>query len=350
MPEALVIDHSAHDAFAFCPAKWYELYVNKRRKRWPSGQRKDALCIGSLVHEGLRVWQETHTIEIPNSIIDEVTPDRETLSLAQELVLGYARHYPAEQWPLIRCEQPLTWKIGYENEDRRYDPIYGLAKLDAYFYVLEDTQLESGVEGLNLTLSRGWWIHEYKTKSPYDPIGLYMQSWETNLQASYQILALESKLHEPVQGVLVNVIEKPKRYIPKRKCMSCQETYEYATWLPTGTGLYACPICGVQRKLEPLKRDQPTINPNYFRIVVVRSREELDRDAQIIKQTACAMNSMRSDGLNSCAWTKRNCVSMMYKSACDYFSPHTKSFDTREDEYSFETPSSDYRGLYTIEE
>ena len=364
----LVIDYSAHDAFAFCPASWYEKYINKRRKRWPPGQRRDALALGSLVHEGLRMWQQEHTIEIPSEVVEEVTPDRETYALAQELVLGYARSYPSELWPLVMCEEPLTWQIrdehctscqgdGYGEHDI-VPAIYGLAKLDAYFYVPEPTEIESGQPGLTFTLSKGWWAQEYKTKSPRIALGLYMQAWETNLQASYQCLALNAELkrvfdasegEHVVQGVLVNVLEKPNRYIPKRKCNACQEMYEYSTWLPTGTGEYACPVCGTRRKIEPLRANVPEAPPNYFRIVVTRTAEDLARDSEIIHQVAEQMLAMRSGGLTSAPWTKRNCVSLEYRRACDYYNPHKYGNSTLDDDVEYETPQGDYRGLVQLE-
>lgn len=382
----LIIDYSANDTWNTCPAKWWELYVAKRRKKWPAGQRDDALALGSLTHEGLRVWQQEKRVEIPQPVIEEVTPTRECLSLAMELVQGYTRAYPQEIWPLILCEEPITfplkpkvygWKcetcktrgtdVGYgcrqpgapcpqcgEFKTRwlHWDDtsLIGLAKIDSYFYVPEPTQIDVGVGGLTYLLNPGWWIHEYKTKSPYTSMGLYMQSWETNLQASYQLLALQGKIGEPVAGILVNVLEKPRRHIPKRKCRSCEETYEFATWVPTGTGEYACPVCGQLQVLTPLKKDVPTIPPAYYRIIVTRTQEELARDKMDIIRVGQRMIAMEAGGLASEVWNKKSCVDMSKKwdSICPFFTAHRNNTSTLNNDMDFE-PQTDYRGLVQME-
>src|SRR5579862_4134078 len=107
----MIIDFSAHNTWDICPAKWWEVYVNKRRKRWHKAQRDDALCLGSLVHEGLRIWQQSHVCMIPTAVIEEQTPTRECLALAEELVYGYTRAFPEEQWPLIMCEEPVQFPL-----------------------------------------------------------------------------------------------------------------------------------------------------------------------------------------------------------------------------------------------
>lgn len=385
----MLIDFSAHSTWDNCPGEWYEKYVNRRRKRWPPGPRKDALCLGSLVHEGLRIWQEQHLIQIPGQVIEEMTPDKETYDLALELVYGYTQAYPQERWELIRCEEPIRFPLvpreqywcqadhqslsicthSYEPEHYEFPGLEGLAKIDAYFYVPELTTIESGIVGLDLTLEPGWWIHEYKTKSPFIPTGIYMQGWEMGMQASYQMLALEHHLSQiakgetgkfflgnddnqqvlnhNVQGVLINVLEKPRRTTPKRKCLTCQEYYEFATWLPTGTGEYACQICGSRQKLQPLKENVPSSPPSYYRFAVHRTKQELEWARIQIIQTGEAMLAMERDGLFSHPWNTKNCVNQQWKRECAYFSSH-KNFTPTEDNPDFE-PVPDYRGLTTIE-
>lgn len=369
----MIIDHSANQAYDYCPGKWYEQYINLRQKKWPNRLRDDALALGSLVHGGLEVWQRDHRIEIPQEIVEEVTPSRECLSLASELVLGYARTYPEEMWPLVMCEEPVTWPLQTEDKWIGYDDVVhidheltGLAKIDSYFYVPTPQTIESGIPGITYTLNPGWWIHEYKTKSPYIDMGLYMQGWEMNMQASYQITALSHHLRvdwcdgmwpgeligapvdATVQGVLVNVLEKPKRYIPKRKCRPCGESYEFATWIPTGTGMYACPVCGNQQVLKPLQVDTPQTPPSYYRIVVTRTADQLARDREIMLQVGQDMIEMESGGLNAKPWKKGNCVNFQWKRACEYQPNHLHGVSTLEDD-GFYTPEKDYRGLTQIE-
>jgi hypothetical protein len=335
----MIIDYSAHSKFDTCPGAWFETYVNRRTRKWPSGLRDDALCLGSLFHGGMEVWKLTGTIGIPPEILEEASPDQKTFQLAQELIWGYTQAYPHVPWTEVRCEEPLIFPI--EGE------LQGLAKVDCYFKVEEDIVVPGGLGGQELTLTPGWWIDEYKTKSPFIPIGLYLQNWETNLQPSYQTLALREHLGEPVQGILINVIEKPRRHIPKRKCRRCKESIEFAAWLPTGTGLYCCPDCGSKQELTPLKEAPSQSPPAYYRILVRREGEQLERDREIIRLTGLRMMEMEKGGLHSQPWNKGNCVNFQYKKPCEYFSSHLYGRDTREDE-EYET-RKDYRGLVTIE-
>lgn len=335
----MVIDFSSYDAYHHrCHAYWYEKYINKKEPKWPKAQRDDALALGSLVHEGLRIWQQAHILQIPNEIVDEVCPTKECFDLATELVYGYTRRYPAENWPLILCEEPLTFDLGC-------DKLLGLAKIDAYFYVSEPTEVDTGIDGSTLLLSTGWWIHEYKTKNPFDPIGLYMQGWDMNMQASFQALALQNKINGPIQGVLVNVLEKPKRNIPKRKCLNCQEYYEFRQWMPNGKGEYNCPICGKTQKLTPLKENPASTPPNYYRFPVTRTEMELARDKQFIIQTGYEMLEMEQQGIYSKPWQTKNCVDQKWKQVCPYFSAHKNFGDTNGSQYQ---DVKDYRGLVQL--
>ena len=354
------IDFSAHNTWDTCAAKWYELYIHNRRRRWPKALRDDALCLGSLVHEGLRVWQQTRTVEIPAAVQEECTPTRDCLSLAEELVYGYATHYPEERWPLIVCEEPCLFPLVYQKGLKSPDiELTGLAKIDAYFYVPEVTTIESGF-GIEYTLNPGWWIHEYKTKSPYVSLPLYMQGWEMGMQASYQMLALQHKLlnemeyrdfqmHNGVQGILVNVIEKPRRSIPKRTCRSCKEISEMNTWIPTGTGEYSCPLCGNRQKLTPLKENPVLIPPAYYRIAVSRTMEELSRAKAEMIQVGERMIAMEAGGKMSEPWRKSSCVDFQYKRPCDYFGACKNGEDTRTNDQDYFSPV-DYRGLVVIGE
>lgn len=359
------LDYSAHAAFDTCPAYWYEKYVHRRSRRWPKAQRDDALCLGSLVHEGLRVWQQSHTVEIPASIQEECTPSRECLALSEELVWGYTQKYPEELWPLIVCEEPVMFPLqkaeaaGYSGIGHFHEGVAdltGLAKIDAYFYVPEPTEIDSGF-GLTYTLSRGWWIHEYKTKSPYVSLPLYMQGWEMGMQASYQLTALTNLMASnpggfgdpTVGGILINVLEKPRRHIPQRKCRACNESYEFATWIPTETGMYGCPVCGTPQTLTKLKENPTQIPPAYYRICVTRTREELARARDEMIMMGQRMLAMEAGGKLSEPWRKSSCINFQWKKACEYFSACKDGLDTRQDDYSFFSPP-DYRGLVTIGE
>lgn len=343
----MIIDYSSFKAWSTCPALWYEKYINKREPRWPTRLRDDALCLGTLVHAGLEVWQKAHIVQIPEPVVEEVTPSKETLDLAYELIFGYTQHYPEERWPLILCEEPLLFQLEKRVDYGRAPYVDGLAKIDAHFRVDEPYIVESGQEGIQFTLSEGRWIHEYKTKSPDIPLGLYIQKWEMNMQASFQILALQSLLDsqgqgETVQGVLVNILEKPKKYIPKRKCKGCEEYYEYSTWIPTGDGRFSCPVCGNKQELIRLKDNPTTRPPSYYRIVVTRTKAQLDRAKAEMIQVGERMTRMSERGLESEVWQTENCI--QFKRPCSYFGQHLHGVSTKEDLVNFQDVR-DYRGV-----
>jgi uncharacterized Zn finger protein (UPF0148 family) len=360
----LIIDYSAHRTWATCPANWYELYINKRRKAWPKAQRDDALALGSLVHDGLQQWQEHQQVAPSEKVIEEIGPTQDCLTLAIELVSGYAQHYPEEVWPLVKCEEPVRFPLSQGSQDisacpecgwieyqyleqcpncetrltysRGLERLGGLAKIDAYFYVPEPTTIESGQEGLTFTLSPGWWIHEYKTKSPYVGLGPFMQGWEMGMQANYQLIALKEFLslnggEYGVQGILINVLEKPKRYIPKRKCKQCNESYEFSMWIPIGDGQWCCPVCGSRQVLQKLKENPSTVPPAYYRIVVTRTPEQLAHAREEMITVGQRMLAMQAGGLRSEPWNRDNCVDQRWGRECQFFTPHLHGQSTVND-------------------
>jgi len=358
----MIIDYSAWRAWKNCSGEWFEKYVNKRQPKWPQRQRDDALCLGSLVHEGLRIWQETGTVGIPPEVVEANTPTKETYDTALELVYGYTQAYPKEEWPLILCEQPLTWPLNPKRRDpsccedcyKEAWELTGLAKLDAFFYVPTPTTIPSGQPGLEFTLSEGWWGHEYKTKSPDISLGLFITKWGMNMQASFQTLALQEEINRSykdvypssqVQGILVNVLEKPKRYVPKRKCKECQDTYEFNTWLPTGDGRYSCPVCGNRQELQGLKENPVTRPPQYYRIIVTRTQEQLTKATQDIIQVGERMIQMEQGGLLSEEWNTEACV--QWKKPCPFYNNHLYGGSTKDDPGMQDV--EDYRGLVEIE-
>lgn len=326
------IDYSQWRAWNFCPWQWYEKYVNRRQKPYGTGPRDDAMALGSLTHAGLQRFLETATIEVPHQIVEEIGPTRECLELAHSLTYGYAQRYGGDPWEQVVCETPLTFGLGEEGE--------GLAKLDTRFQLTAQREVESGVEGEYLHLTPGLWGMEFKTKDPSWGIGIWMNQWRINMQASFQLLALRENF-ENVQGVLVSILEKPKVYIPKRKCKVCQTQYEFSLWLPKGEE-YACPICGNLQKLQPLKEDRKVEMPAYYRMTVVRTTEELERDRLLIFKRLVQMNDMRAAGMLMHPMNDLSCVDLIRRKNCQYFEKHLSGESTLEDPSFVEV--EDYTG------
>jgi hypothetical protein len=331
------LDYSQTSKWNFCRWAWYERYVNKRVKGWPKDrQRDDALCIGSLVHAGLENWYKHGVPEIPEEAIAQYTPTPEALGLAREMVYGYPQAYPMEPWELVRCEEPLRFPL--------VDGCDGLAKIDLYFYIPEDCTIETGVPGYTNTLTRGWWVQEYKTKGQGKDVAKWIQGWENNLQADFQMMALTHHLsqqtrqieragwavdgegspyNESVQGVLVNVIERPSIYVPRRTCKGCHQVWPFRAYLPTGTGKYRCPNCGHEQPLKPLEESASKKTPTYYRVIVTRTPAQLAAHKAEMVNIALQMQDYRAVPLDYYCPNRESCVDKRWDRECEYFGPHT---------------------------
>ncbi len=310
------LDFSQYDTFWDCEKKWWEKYVNQVHRSYPA-QRDDALTLGSLFHSGLESLRSTGVPTIGDKPIAEFNPTRECYSTAQMLLLGYCKAYPKEDFAQYYLEQPLRFPISDE-----YD---GLAKIDSYFHVDEITPLADGL-GSEFSLTPGWWIKEYKTKDASRNVGNYVESWRANMQAAFQMLALQHKIREPIQGIIVDVAEKPAKYIPKRTCRECKTAYELRDWLPTGTG-YACPTCGNVQDLDTSDKSKVKREPKYYRINVTKTQEQLERAIEEMKITAETMNEIRVHGRPPIMASKR-CIHDWF-GPCEYWRFHANGQDAQ---------------------
>lgn len=340
------IDYSQLSKFGFCPWAWYETYVKGMSPRYV-GQRSDALALGSLVHNGLDNYSKTGKPFIDDATLLEVTPTPECKLLAEVMISGYIRKYPSERWPVERTEQAVEFPL------HLYDPEYldfykdrtppndwtGVAKLDGYFYVSEDTTIESGLPDQHLTLGRGWWSREYKTKSHGIDRGVWMKEWAAKRQADFQLLALESILkdeerqgdpngaygHTP-RGVLVSILEKPREYTPKRKCKGCSGQYELASFFANPDG-HVCPACGHVQKLKPYEPVRPSA-PEYFRMIVTRTPEQLEVARREIAGVAERMEEYRDYNRIEVEIPNRdNCITNRWHRQCEFAEQHIAGVD-----------------------
>jgi hypothetical protein len=335
------LDYSQLTCWLKCPWQWYERYVNRRVPR-PSGyQRDDAMTIGTLVHNGLEHWYKDKSPVIDQETITEATPTPDALALAQQLVVEYTRQYPTEPWELVNVEEPILADIlGGET--------LLMAKVDAYFKVDNTMELVSSSEGHTISVTPGYWVQEYKTKSDSISRANYMAMWEVNRQASFQSLALAHKLGVEVQGVIVNVIEKPRPYIPKRKCKSCGQYYELASYLPVGPGEYSCMVCGTVQKLKPYEPKSEK-HGEFFRMKVTRSKDQLDQHREEFGMVALDMKQMREVGLDHQYFVPNtnNCVDMRW-GTCEYYRNHLYNILTSEDGLMVDKDTTKYSGLVVI--
>lgn len=360
----IFIDNSQLSLYHKCPWAWWEKYVACRDRAWPEAQRSDALCLGSLVHSGLEQYSLTGQLTIAPEVVSEVTPTPDTLALAYTLVHGYIRAYPNEVWDIHRVEQPITFPLVGEAAERG---IVGLAKVDAWFYNPELRELETGIPDYQTSIQAGYWIREYKTKGASVDRASWIQFWQTNMQASFQCLALDEHLNganrrgydpasnnhlvtAPIEGVLVSVLEKPKEYIPKRKCKGCAETIEMELFLSTGEG-HACPLCGAVQKLTPYVPKVERV-PVYYRVLATRQPAQLELDLLHISHVAVEMDKLRKGELDPAILAnKGSCLDLRSRRGwgeCVYYRAHI--YGLEDDNNLIQIDPFGYVGLDKLEE
>lgn len=328
----LHIDYSSYRTFHECTWLWYEKYVNKVMAARPEGQRSDALALGSLVHSGIENWYKHGRPEISPSVINFINPTPDCFGEATTLLQEYIRWYPQEVWVPGVFEKPLALDLQGTKI---------VAKIDGSFKIEEDITIPGGINQEGIYLQAGTYGLEHKTKDAEIPKGLYMKAWQTNLQASFQMLVLREHF-EDVRGILVNVLEKPRPYVPKRKCKSCLELQELSLYRVGREGLYVCPTCGHEQELS--KPSGPRVQRQYdcWRFLVERTKEQLQEHQLNIEQTSERMWRMIRLGMRECAPNRDHCVIPQRRRTCEFFEHHLYGIDTMTDPHFI--PAEDYVG------
>lgn len=338
----MVIDYTQYRCWMECPWKWWEKYGRGLRKVWPpTTQRKDAMALGQLTHAGLEVLYREGRVEIPPRVVEEVGPTPELVGMARRLVEGYAKVFMQgeEEWVEQGLEEPLRFQVGEGGGEE----MMGLAKVDRWFEIHKEIAVRSGLEGFEGWLEEGVWGMEFKTRASERGRAAYAKGWEVNMQGTFQILALREMMRgmgrdpNAVQGVLVRVIEKPDEYVPKRKCKGCGKVLEMGTYLwVEGEGLWACPLCGEKQMLTKAK-EKVEKEVMGWQIPVTRGERELEQGMREIRWVADMMMRMREmcgDGRpewSSIVPNRENCIGMWGRE-CEYYEPHLRGLDVREEE------------------
>jgi hypothetical protein len=348
-----------------CSWYWYEKYVKGYDFKYsPDKQRDNNLCIGSLVHDGLENWYRDRVVEISEKALLEFNPTPEAVILVKGMLQEYTQRYPQIRWEVQKLEQPLIKKLWKDN--------YLLAKVDQYFFVPELLQVESGIPGEYLYLQPGYWVQEHKTKAPNIDKAKYYRQWTVNMQVDFQLIALAHHLKEsgvdlvkyPVNGVLVNVMEKPKEYIPKRKCKNkeCGVQLEMGSYLinenpkqilsPKGKmvmeGGSICPLCGHIQELTPYNPKSESKGGDYYKLISTRTEDELIYSEWQIKNILVDMITMRCGaGKGSFPPNKKSCVDTIFGD-CLYYNNHKYGVPVEEDDRLEKRDTSRYMELFKI--
>ena len=426
------IDYTQYSTFLDCTWRWWERYAEGMDLR-RDGPRKDNLALGGVVHDMLEGWRRSGSAEPSARVMGMLNPAPATLALAKRLVEGYVETFHDPPWEMERLEEPLRFPLtqvcsvcdgsgikGYVGgDDDEIEKCWkcngiggrldGLAKLDGYFYLPEDTRVEGGAyAGHTLTLSRGWWSHEYKTKGYGVDRTRWGKEWFAKRQADFQMLALGHHLAtsimygEAVQGVLVSVLEKPYEHTPQRTCKGCGETLDFDTYRATngpvihyvqferevdkgwiadvvtqpglmaygktrkaaleavqalapeltlvttkpkdGVGWFGCMLCGHVQELA-LPEVKPSAEPKYFRMTVTRTPAQLAVAKQEILAVAMRMERMRREGATAETPNRDNCVVGRYGGGCVYEGVHTNGLMAGEDPTFIKVDTLRYMGI-----
>lgn len=294
------IDYTQFRTWMECPLKWFERYVREVGPPPPTQPRRDAIALGQLFHAGMEELYGRRRPSIPEEAVREINPATETLLHAQQLVHGYVEAFPRDLAEVVVPTEKMVV--------RPASPLPIAAKVDAYFKLEEDVQLDDGT-----ALQAGWWIQEYKTTTLRDKAS-FMRRWIADKQADFQLLALSHAVGERVQGVLVCCAMHTLPRPALRKCKACQQSFEYEVWVKAGAK-FSCPSCGNIQHIMPPANPDP---PEYWRIPVVRTDAQLAATAKLIERVSCAMMEAYESG--DAMPNFLSCTTPW--STCDYFVHH----------------------------
>lgn len=284
------IDFSQYKTWMDCPRKWYNTYVEQVRPIPSRALNDGPLTLGSLVHNGLEYLAIHNKIKIDDETITEEKPTPQCLSDAYHILNSYAKYIVNEPYVVSKVEETLSYKVN--------DNLTMVAKVDEYFHLDEPIDLPRG-NGEYFTLEPGWWLREQKTKSGKISYESFAMRWAYDKQADFQLLCLSEHIQQPVNGVLINVIEKAVTQQPKRKCKGCLQLLPFESYEAVTKG-FKCSICGHVQQHKPLTPEQllPK-DPKFFRLYTRRSLECISRTIDTVELIAERMERMRKEGIQA---------------------------------------------------
>lgn len=303
------LDNTQYTAFSKCPLYWYEKYVNKVH-RPVEGQRQDALAIGIHVHNALENGYRRNSFRVDEATSVEYPLTPEAALEVRTMIEYYRQQYPGGpiELPWTGLETPLEYVYS--------DDLTLVAKVDGYSTNDKPINIPDGM-GDSIHLEPGVYGFETKTKAPYLDRGLYMKEWGAAMQGSFQLLCLKKQVDNTrIRGIIINVIERPKIYTPRKTCKGCNELLPLYTYTIEPNGVYRCNSCNHSNKF-PGPFPEPRVDPPFtWRFLIERSEERLLIDLETIKTVAKLMNS------NIIHTHRHECVSTYNKRTCEYYEPH----------------------------
>lgn len=313
---SLRLDNTQYTAFTKCPAYWYEKYIRKQRLP-PEIPYKNALAIGIHVHSALENGYRYNKFAVSPDTLEEYPLTPEATMEVRAMTETYRQNFPAGpvEFPWVGLEAPIQ----YIDND-----IILVAKVDGYYKITEPTVCNDGL-GNEIHLEPGIYSFETKTKAPYLDRGLYMKEWQAAMQPSFQLLTLRNYLDRigeslPIRGVLVNVIERPKIYTPRKTCKGCKTLLPLYTYTIQPDGKYKCNNCNHINDAPSGPTPEPRVDPPVtWRFLIERSDERLANDFIHISKVYKMMTDTLEHNL---VFHRTECVNTYQKRTCEYFEPH----------------------------
>lgn len=301
-----MIDFTQFTAFQQCPWHWYERYVAQLGAPQPEAQQDDPITIGSLVHAGIERLLRTGQPAIPDDV-PNVKPSPEALLQAREMLHAYCQAFPADmqKWKVRVLEHPIGHDI--------------IAKVDALVEVEDTVQLQDGLDG-ELTITAGLWVLEHKTTSERTPPAAFLRRWLMDMQADFQLIAVQDHFGRSANGVIINVVSRPAPRAATRTCRKCGAA---TACVAIDWARPACSACGAPQRWNPPAPSHP---PTVWRFTVTRTPERLLQARAWIRKVADVMEEMRKSGRSAAIPNLRSCVDTWWR-ACPYLNLHLYGSD-----------------------
>jgi hypothetical protein len=170
------IDNSAANAWAECPAKYQEVYIDG----WQRANLKGALAFGSRVHELL----EAHLLDVPEP---DPAPDADMDIEAEalEMLEHYKAYYPVENFDVVEVER--YFEVPLPESEHVY-----VGKIDGVVRDRETGRLQ---------------ILEHKTESRSSKANL-PEVWAAKPQVSLYLWAGGQIYNEPFESIILDVLTR----------------------------------------------------------------------------------------------------------------------------------------------
>ena len=197
----MIIDNSQDVAFQFCPAKWYEKYVNKIELDWSKIGEPSTTSFGTRTHEKLEGYYKG-LAGIEKDVLDWApnTPGDEAIELEAQLMLQeYIQHYPGEPEQFLLNDGGTPRPVRIIDVERTFK--LRLPDGDDDFYAGKfDLIIQDVNEGTFHIVDHKSEKRGGKNNSP--------QAWAARYQVSRYLRAAQQLYGENFGSIILNVLTR----------------------------------------------------------------------------------------------------------------------------------------------